>query len=969
MIRRVALFLAVSFFLVSFYIDRSQPDGQWPVTGGSRANTRYSLLAQVDTNNVQQLQVAWVYHSESGDSTKFGPMECNPLMVDGKLYGVSSRMKLFSIDAATGQQQWQFDPVDSIAHPGWHPNSINMNRGVAYWADGEDKRIIYTVGPVVFEVNAITGKLIPSFGKNGGIDLRYGLGRPNPKQLNVAPTSPVMIYKDLFFVSGLVGDNTPGHIRGFDVRTGRQKWIFHTIPYPGELGYNTWKDKEAYKDMGSTNDWPGFSLDEKRGILFAVTGNPSNDFYGGRRLGAGLFGNCIIALDAATGKRIWHYQTVHHDVWDRDISNPPVLVTLTYKGRRVDALVQTTKQGLIFVLDRVTGRPIFPVKETPMPTNTVLKGEELWPTQPIPVMPKPFARQSLTENDLNTLVSDSSYADIKRRFRSYRKGTIFEPPTKEGTIVFPGYDGGGEWGGPAVDPATNMLYVNANEMAWVLTMIDNKIKPLAGQTNGQAGQAIYMQNCRTCHGPKREGGGDIPSLVNIDRKYTKSKFLELIAGGRKMMPSFNQFTAAQKDALASFILSNKAEQQKPYRGPTAQTKSHRPEDLFVSTGYNKFLTREGYPAISPPWGTLSAIDLNTCEYVWQIPFGEFSELKQKGIPTTGRENYGGPVVTAGGLLFIGATADGKFRAFNKRTGLVLWEADLPAPGVATPTIYSLNGKQYIVIACGGSKWGGRHSDAYVAFALPSGDEPAAQSLRPCGVALYSFNLFPFETALKKADSTGCTYVEGISWHNMGTAFGNKNLDELGPAGWQRARQLLEAQHLTMPSIFVSNGRNAAEWQQRFEMGKALGATVLTCEPERRQLDMIDSIAGVYHMQIALHEHKKGSSIYWHPDTVLAAIRGHHNIGACADIGHWARSRLNVVECLRTLRGHILELHVKDVGAGDEDADLGKGTIDFPAVIRELRRQGFTNPLYIEYEHNFENNVAAVKNECRWFNGQ
>jgi quinoprotein glucose dehydrogenase len=751
MIRKMIPLLVASILLVSFYIERSLPDGQWPVTGGSKANTRYSSLAQVDTNNVQQLQVAWVYHSEKGDSTKFGPMECNPLIVEGRLYGVSSRMKLFSIDAATGRRQWQFDPADSATSPGWRLNSVNMNRGVAYWADGDDKRIIYTVGYVVFEVNAITGQPVASFGRNGGIDLRYGLGRRDPAKLNVAPTSPVMVFKDLFFVSGLVGDNTPGHIRAFDVRTGRQKWIFHTIPYPGEPGYNTWKNKEAYKYMGSTNCWAGFSLDEKRGILFAVTGNPSNDFYGGVRLGSGLYGNCIIALDAATGKKIWHYQLVHHDVWDRDLPTPPALVTLTYKGRQVDAVVQTTKQGLIFVLDRTTGQPIFPVKETPFPTNTALKGEELWPTQPIPVMPRPFARQTLTEDDLNTLVSDSSYADIKRRFRSYRKGSIFTPPSKEGTIIFPGYDGGGEWGGPAVDPATNILYVNANEMAWVLTMVDNKIKPQAGQTNGQAGQGIYMQNCRSCHGPGREGGGDIPSLIGIGKKYTRSKLLELIAGGRRMMPSFHQFTSAQKDALASFILNNRIEQQKEYKGPAAKTKSSQPQDLYGSTGYNKFLTREGYPVISPPWGTLSAIDLNTCDFVWQIPFGEFPELKQKGIPTTGRENYGGPVVTAGGLLFIGATADGKFRAINKRTGQVLWETDLPAPGVATPAVYSLNGKQYIVIACGGSKWGGQHSDAYVAFTLPPGD-----AVRTSGTG-------------HAAGSTwwnACTRWRGIFWNCM-----------------------------------------------------------------------------------------------------------------------------------------------------------------------------------------------------------
>ncbi|RFS20236.1 pyrroloquinoline quinone-dependent dehydrogenase [Chitinophaga silvatica] len=718
MIRRGKLLLLICF--TTFY-SACGPGGakkytDWKVTGGSRENVRYSSLNQIDTSNVDQLNVAWVYYSEKQDSSRYGSMQCNPIVVDNTLFGVSPKLKLFALDAATGVEKWSFNPADTIANKTWHRSSVNMNRGVAYWADGDDKRIIYTVGSVALCVNAQTGKLVTSFGKDGGIDLRNGLDRDSSKVF-VAPTSPVMIYKDLFFLSGLVGEETPGHIRAFDVRTGKQKWIFHTIPYPGEPGYETWEDSTAYKYMGSTNSWSGFSLDEKRGILYAPTGNPTNDFYGGQRRGAGLYGNCILALDAATGKLIWHFQTVHHDVWDMDLSSPPVLVTIKKDGKAIDAVVQSTKTGLIFILNRETGEPIYPIEERAVDTTTALAREQLWPTQPFPTLPKPFARHTLTEADLNRLVDDSSYQDILTRFRSYRAGSIFTPPSKEGTVVFPGYDGGGEWGGPSVDPETNVLYVNANEMAWVLNIIDNNAPKEEKRTKLEAGAAFYNQYCMGCHGPERMGGGDYPSIIGVENKYNYTRFLELLSTGRRMMPGFNNLDSLEKDAIASFILNIKQQQNQEYKGRN-EKRDAPPRALYGFTGYHKFLTKEGYPAISPPWGTISAINLNSGEYLWKIPFGEFEELSKKGIPETGRENYGGPVTTAGGILFIGASADGYMRAYNKRTGALLWKVKLPAPGVATPAIYSINGKQYVVIACGGSKWGGQSSDAYVAFALP-----------------------------------------------------------------------------------------------------------------------------------------------------------------------------------------------------------------------------------------------------------
>ena len=688
----------------------------WEVTGGSKENIRYSSLTQIDTSNVQDLQIAWTYYAEHGDSTRYGAMECNPIIIDTVLYGVSPKLKLFAINALTGKELWTFNPADSVANKTWHRSSVNMNRGVSYWAEGEDKRIIYTVGPIAMEVNANTGKLIKEFGTDGGINLANGLGRDSTKVF-VAPTSPVMVYKNLFFLSGLVGDETPGHIRAFDVKTGKQIWIFHTIPYPGEAGYETWEDTTAYKHMGSTNSWAGFALDEKRGILFAPTGNPTNDFYGGQRLGAGLYGNSLLAINAETGKLIWHFQTVHHDVWDMDIPAQPTLITVMHDGKPVDAVAQTTKTGFIFLFERETGKPLFEIDEVPVDTTTTLTQEKLWPTQPMPRLPKPLVRQSFDLADLNDIVSDSGYEDIKKRFLSYRSGKMFNPPSKQGTIILPGYDGGAEWGGPAFDPETKLMYVNTNEMSWVLHMVDNKPDNTKTKTNLEAGVHLYSQYCMSCHGPERLGGGDYPSIVGAEKKYNTQQFTQLLTTGRRMMPGFNNLTKEEKNAIATYVLNLKNEQKKTYTGPIKK-EDGAPKALYDFTGYNKFLTVEGYPAIKPPWGTLSAVNMNTGELVWKIPFGEFEELKAKGIAPTGRENYGGPVVTAGGVLFIGASSDGKFRAINKHTGKILLETDLPAPGVATPSVYEVNGKQFIVIACGGSKWGGKSSDAYVAFALP-----------------------------------------------------------------------------------------------------------------------------------------------------------------------------------------------------------------------------------------------------------
>ncbi len=715
----IKAFECLAFTGLIFFSCTQKPSNDysgWEVYGGNKEANHYSSLTQIDTNNVSKLEVAWTYHT--GDADSMTQIQVNSIIVDSTLYGVSPKLKLFSLDASTGKEKWVFNPMNDSDVKGRGYFGMNVCRGVTFYEDKKEQRIFYSANSQLYCINAKTGTPVRSFGQNGKIDLHDNLGRDVSK-LYVAMTTPGIIYKDMIIVGCRVSEEAaaaPGFIRAYDVHSGKLRWIFHTIPQPREFGYDSWDDKDAWKHIGGVNPWAGFSLDEKNGILFAPLGSASYDFYGGRRTGNDLFANCVLALDAATGKRIWHFQTVHHDLWDRDLPTAPVLVSIKKDGNQIDAIAQTTKSGFIFLFNRKTGEPLYPVNEVPVPTQSELIGEKVSPTQPIPSFPKPFARQSLTNEDLNDLVPDSSFDDIKKRLSQYHSGNMFTPPSKEGTIIFPGFDGGSEWGGPAYDPLTGILYVNASEMPWILTMVDVKNKPKTIETNLQAGTRLYNNNCMSCHGAKREGSPNYPVLIGLNKKYNQQQFEQVVSSGRRMMPAFKQLNKEEMNALASFILNNKKEQKEKFI--TSEKENDSWYDLpYSSTGYNKFLTKEGYPAVKPPWGTLNAIDLNTGNLVWKDTLGDYPELKAKGIHT-GTENYGGPAVTAGGLLFIAATSDAKIRAFNKRTGKLLWEADLPASGFATPSVYEVNGKQFVVIACGGGKLGKKTGDAYVAFALP-----------------------------------------------------------------------------------------------------------------------------------------------------------------------------------------------------------------------------------------------------------
>lgn len=711
LLRTATLSLLSWFSLASVVAMRRSDTTEWRVYGGDSSGSHYSALSQINTKNVHKLKVAWIYRS--GDKLRDdnrSQINCNPIIIDGVLYATSPRLKVIALNAATGEEIWEFDPSSA------KQLSQRINRGVVYWAKGQDKRILFTADNDLYALNAKTGIPIPEFGRNGAVDLREGLGR-NVTHLFLQSRTPGAIYRDLLILGSSVsegpGPSAPGHIRAYNVLTGKMQWIFHTIPHPGEVGYETWPP-DAWKRIGGANVWSGITVDEQRGLVFLPTGSASFDFWGGNRLGANLFANCILALKADTGERVWHYQVVHHDLWDRDLPAAPNLVTVVHSGRRIDAVAQITKSGHVFLLNRDTGKPLFPVEERPVPSSD-LKGEVTWPTQPFPLKPPPFSRQAFTEPDI-TDISAQAHAQVRERLKKLRTGGAFIPPSTAGTVIFPGFDGGGEWGGAGFDSSSGILYVNANEMPWILTMVEVAAEKNFGPSF--SGQKLYNEHCATCHGLNREGNPQktFPSLVGIDKRISPQDVKKLIETGKGFMPSFGFFSSTETVALVALLFGTSSSM---LAAKSEQTDENIEAGIrYTHTGYNQFHDPEGYPAVKPPWGTLNAINLNTGRIEWKVPLGEVAELTKRGLPRTGTDNYGGCVVTAGGLIFIGATKDERFRAFDKRTGKLLWETQLPAGAYATPSTYMTHNKQYVVIAAGGGRMGGKSADAYVAFALP-----------------------------------------------------------------------------------------------------------------------------------------------------------------------------------------------------------------------------------------------------------
>jgi quinoprotein glucose dehydrogenase len=490
----------------------------WPVYGGTSENDHYSPLAQINRGNVKRLRLAWTF-----DSEETGGLQTSPIEVGGILYGITPSQKIFALNAVTGKLLWKFDSGIKGTQP---------DRGLAYWSEGGDHRILVGVMNFLYALDAANGKPITTFGKNGRVDLRDDLDR-DPALQAIFLTSPAVIYKDLAIVGGREAETLPasyGDVRAYDVRTGKLRWKFHTIPRPGELGYETWR-RDAWKTSGAANNWAGMTVDGASGVLYVPTGSAAFDFYGADRVGDDLFADSLIALNASTGERIWHFQGVHHDLWDRDFPAPPVLVTVQSEGKKVDAVAQTSKQGFVFLFDRSNGRPLFPLECKNYPASDV-PGEMAAREQCLPLKPQPFARQLLTENLLSERTPEV-HAWALDKFRSFRSEGQFVPfGVGKGTVIFPGFDGGAEWGGAAADPETGILYVNANDVAWTGGLAEN--------TEENSPRALYMNQCSVCHGEKMMGSPPaIPSLVGIGDHMTSAEVADAIKNGKGRMPGFS----------------------------------------------------------------------------------------------------------------------------------------------------------------------------------------------------------------------------------------------------------------------------------------------------------------------------------------------------------------------------------------------------------------------------------------------
>ncbi len=733
--KRITFFLSfILLFSCSKNFDRkelntlNQNTEKWNEYMGDKARTHYSSLNQINKSNVKTLTKVWEYKSGNLNGKNTTQIQCSPIVIDSILYGTNPITKLFAINAKTGKELWKFDHGQDVG-PGWW----GVNRGLIYWDDKSDGRIIYTSGSYIYAVDALTGDIENTFGENGKIDLRKNLGRPF-ESLSVVANTPGVVFKNILIQGTRVHEGpgaSPGHIRAYDLVTGSLVWRFNTIPQPGEFGYDTWP-KDAYKYVGGANSWAGMTLDEETGIVYIPTGSASYDFWGGNRKGKNLFANSLIALDAKDGSRLWHFQFVHHDLWDRDLPAPPNLVTINKDGRYIKAVAQVTKSGHVFVFDRKTGEHIFPVEEFPFPLSE-LEDEESWPTQPLPTKIPPFARQEFTKDMINDMFPNSkallawtpnqkekvSNKTIKEVWETLNSQGQFHPHSEtKRSITFPGLDGGAEWGGAGFDPNTGWLYVNSNEMAWVsiANKYDNPKEwewQLKKDPIKSYGKSIYSQQCSRCHGAELDGMSNIPGLKNLKNKFNKLELSLIIKKGKGSMMPMPQLSETQIKAMTAFLLDDDS--------IDLDLNSFReldPNIVPYSIDYfGRFMDENGYPAVKPPWGTLNAIDLNKGEIVWQVPLGEYEELTNQGFAKTGTENYGGPILTDGGLIFIGATNDEYFRAFDKKTGEEIWKTKLPAGGYATPITYQIDGKQYVVIACGGGKMGTKSGDSYIAFAL------------------------------------------------------------------------------------------------------------------------------------------------------------------------------------------------------------------------------------------------------------
>ena len=682
------------------------PEREWRTYLGDPASAQSSPLDEIHAGNVDQLEVAWRYDAGGAAESGVSQIQFNPLVVKGVLYGLSPQLRVFALDAATGEELWRFDPEVSV-------EAWTASRGAVYWADGDDERLIVGVGSQLIALDPRTGALVEGFGEGGRVDLAQGLGREVDDMMGVVATTPGAVFEDLLIVGGRVGESrgaAPGHIRAFDLRPGEVRWTFHTVPRPGEYGGETWP-ADAWERVGGVNAWAGFAVDEERGLVFAPTGSPTYDFFGGDRAGDNLFANTLLALDARTGERRWHYQIVRHDLWDRDLPAPPNLVEVERGGRRIPAVAQVTKTGDTFVFHRETGEPLFPIEERRV-VGEAAPGEHAPRTQPWPVRPPPFTRQGFSL-DLVTDRTEQARDEVLARARELGGGGLYVLPSLTGMVQYPGTDGGAEWGGAAWDAESGLLFVNANQIGTVVQLLEAS----TDFDYFASPQGAYVMLCSGCHGLDLAGdGGRVPTLRGLGDRLSLFETYRVIRDGRGHMPGFSGAVPWYGLAAVAWYVATLDDEVLPSNWSALGG----PKE-FVHAGYHSLLDGDRLPGTKPPWGTLTAIDLSAGALRWQIPLGNYPAAVALGETGLGSENYGGPVVTAGGLLFIAATPDARLRAFDKHTGALLWEGELPTGGFATPAVYEADGRQFVVIAAGGGKLGTPNGSQYVAFALPESD--------------------------------------------------------------------------------------------------------------------------------------------------------------------------------------------------------------------------------------------------------
>jgi quinoprotein glucose dehydrogenase len=670
-----------------------KPYSTWSDYGGSADSMQYSALTQITKENVSQLELAWFFPVPD----RKGNFGFNPIVVDDVMYLLGPGNAIVAVDAVTGTQIWAH--VVDGGGPG--------NRGINYWEskDRSDRRLIFGAGGALRAIDARTGAPIRTFGVDGRVNMREGTPRP----LGGPSGTPGRVFENLFITGSNTGEgygSPPGDLRAFDVVTGKLVWTFHTIPHPGEFGYETWPP-DAWKWAGGVNTWGEISIDERRGIAYFPLGSPTHDMFGGDRKGANLFGNSLLALDARTGKRLWHFQAVHHDLWDYDLTTAPKLLTVRRNGKPVDIVAQATKFGLLYVFDRVNGTPLWPIEERPVPKSDV-PGEEAWPTQPFPTNPPPFARLTFGPEDINPYVDDAEKERLLGILKKARNEGLFTPQTLDrDQISVPGELGGSNWGGSAADPTTGMLYVRSADQPAI-----HRLKAPGmggGGSPPQRGRAVYQQYCETCHGTAAATGiqtFDRSSLINL-KTLGHERIREVIRTGKGQMPPFADTTLSteQLDVLMTYLGDPAAAEGGRGGGGGAGGGPRNPplppvDGIIRYTGPlgSMFRAQNGLPAISPPWAQIVAYDLNDGTIKWKAPLGSVRALAAKGIKDTGnaqRVHRNGPVVTAGGLIFVGTNADGMVRAFDKDSGKVLWERALEANPEGIAAVYEAGGRQYV----------------------------------------------------------------------------------------------------------------------------------------------------------------------------------------------------------------------------------------------------------------------------------